>query len=154
MRKKWSSSDPGTLDNIYPNGGSLYLVRRWGLPGEQRVVDLLHVERPRLQRQEQRRVPPVLPHWRLIPDVINSFEEEFQGSYAVLLCPFILLRTFRTQNILLSPFKDTELSFCLSNLPNRVKIVTNMDKLGHFGEIFSQTILLICANLTAMCSVL
>ena len=47
---------------------------------------------------------------------------QVQGSYAVLFCPFILLRTFKTQNVLLSPFKDTWLSFCLIILPNGLKM--------------------------------
>ena len=36
---------------------------------------------------------------------------QLQGSYAVLFCPFFLLRTIKTQNVLLSHFKDTLLSF-------------------------------------------
>ena len=47
---------------------------------------------------------------------------KLQGSYAALFCPFILLRTFKTQNVLLSHFKDAQLSFCLLILPNGLKI--------------------------------
>ena len=35
----------------------------------------------------------------------------YQGSYGVLFCPFFLIRTFKIRNVLLSPYKDSSLSF-------------------------------------------
>ena len=37
--------------------------------------------------------------------------EQLQGCYSVLFCPFFLIRTFKTQNVLLCPYKDTHVSF-------------------------------------------
>ena len=52
-----------------------------------------------------------------------------QGSCAVLFCPFILLRTLKTQNVLLSPFKDRQLSFCLLIWLSNLKIDPKLVKL-------------------------
>ena len=34
-----------------------------------------------------------------------------QGSYGVLFCPLFLIRTLKTRNVILSPYKDSGLSF-------------------------------------------
>ena len=50
-------------------------------------------------------------HYVFTRTEVSAFQ--LQGCYSVLFCPFFLIRTFKTQNVLLFPYKDTHISFYL-----------------------------------------
>ena len=52
-----------------------------------------------------------------------------QGCCGVLFCPSFLIRTLKSQNVLFSPFKDTQLSFFS-------KFTLIFTKLDHFERNF------------------